>query len=389
MSSLALQLVKLNDIKLGVATTYNGAELQEYAKDNIIYYLIPRKKINTKYDSSLEFYWDEIVRNFLPDIIHIHGTEFAHGLACMKVCKSQKYVISIQGLVSEISKYNYAGINLFEFLKYTTLNDLIKMSTVIQDKKKMEIRGKYEIEYLKHARHIIGRTSWDYAHVKTLQPKVNYHFCNEMLRDSFYSSNRWNIDDKQNYLIFMSQAKSQHKGLHILLKAMVIIKNYYPDVRLRIAGLDITGGNKWVHRTRTYGHFIRSLLRSLQLQDSVEFLGNLNEERMAEEYRRAHVFVSPSIMENSPNSLGEAQIIGTPCVVSFVGGTPDMVNDRESGLLYRYEEYRMLAFKVIEIFQNDPLAQSLSDKSKIAASIRHNREQITTRMKNIYIKILK
>ncbi len=388
MYSLAMQLVNKNDIKLAVATTYNGLEFLEFTDNGISYFLLPRKIFNTRYDSSLEPHWIRIVNEFHPDVIHIHGTEFAHGLACMRACRDQRYVISIQGLVSMISKYYFAGIKVSEFLKYTTLSDLKNRNTILHGKREMEARGINEIEYLKRTRYIIGRTSWDYVHVRTINPKSIYFSCNEVLRDCFYSAPRWQVENKQTHSLFMSQAKSQNKGLHILLKAMTIIKINYPDVALRIAGGDITGGTKWVQRASTYGHYIRSLLKSLQLKDNVEFLGNLNEEKMAEQFRNANVFVSPSALENSPNSLGEAQMIGTPCVASFVGGVPDMIKDRESGLLYRFDDYKMLAFKIMEIFEDNNLAQSLSEKGRIAASLRHDKDQVAARIKEIYFNIL-
>lgn len=389
MYSLATQLINLNGIKLAVATIYDGMNLQKFTDGKIKYYLLPRKIFNIRYDSTLEPHWIRIVKEYQPDIIHIHGTEYAHGLACMRACTDQRYVISIQGLVSVISEYHFAGIKPNEFLKYTTLSDLRHKHTILQEKKEMEKRGRNEIEYLKRSNNIIGRTTWDYVHTKSINPNAKYHFCNEVLRDSFYISPSWNVESKKNYSIFMSQAKTQHKGLHLALRAMTIIKNYYPDVKLRIGGGDITGGDKWVQRTRTYGHYIRSLIKSLQLQNQVVFLGDLKEEKMAEEFRNAHVFVSPSVIENSPNSLGEAQMIGTPCVASFVGGVPDLVKDGESGLLYRFDDFKMLAFKIMDIFQYDNLAQSLSEKSKMVASVRHERDAIGLRIIDIYKEILK
>ena len=388
MHSLAMQLISGTGIKLAIATTYNGNDIQEYTDENFLYYIIPRGSSYIKYDRSLEFYWAKIVDKFEPDLIHIHGTEYAHGLACMKACKTQRYIISIQGMVSVYSKYHFAGIKPFELLKYTTLNDLKRMDTISHSKKKMELRGKYEIEYLKRTKYIIGRTSWDYAHTKAINPTSEYHFCNEVLRNSFYDSSKWDFEKKRIHSIFMSQANSQRQGLHQVLKAISIVKEFYPDVNLRVAGLDISGGRKWVHRIGTYGHYIRSMLNSLKLTDRVEFLGGLNEERMAEEFRNAHIFVCASVIENSPNSLGEAQIIGTPCIASFVGGVPDMVNDRETGMLYRFEEYKMLAFKIMEVFHDANLAKSLSEKGKIVASVRHNRTNIGSRMREIYTSII-
>lgn len=68
---------------------------------------------------------------------------------------------------------------------------------------------------------------------------------------------------------------------------------------------------------------------------------------MKQEYLNANVFICPSSLENSPNSLGEAQILGTPCLASYVGGIPDMMFGNE-GYLYRFEEIEMLAERFVK-----------------------------------------
>ena len=67
---------------------------------------------------------------------------------------------------------------------------------------------------------------------------------------------------------------------------------------------------------------IMSYMRIRELEDKVSFLGPLNAEQMKAEYLRSNVFLCPSSIENSPNSLGEAQMLGVPCVASYVGGIP-------------------------------------------------------------------
>ena len=170
MHALAKQLTNTNRVRLAVATTYLGDRMQTHYDDNISYYILPRKRDSTKYDQSLETYWIKVVAEFNPDVIHIHGTEYAHGLACMMACPTRNYVISIQGMVSVYSEYHFAGINPIELLKFSTLNDLKRMDTVLHRRSEMVQRGKFEIEYIKRTKHIIGRTSWDYAHTQTINP---------------------------------------------------------------------------------------------------------------------------------------------------------------------------------------------------------------------------
>ena len=91
-------------------------------------------------------------------------------------------------------------------------------------------------------------------------------------------------------------------------------------------------------------------------EGKVFFTGPLDEEKICQRYLRSHVFVCPSSIENSPNSLGEAMILGVPCIASYVGGIPDMLKDREEGLLYQHNAPYMLAHHICEIFEDKMLA---------------------------------
>jgi glycosyltransferase involved in cell wall biosynthesis len=391
MYSLAMELIKQEGIILSIGTVYDGKSFQKYVINSIVYYLVPKSKPNTQYDKTLEAHWLRITEQFNPDIIHIHGTEYAHGLACIRACPNRRFVISIQGLVSVYSEYYFAGINPMEIARHITVNDLKMRNTIFHGKKRYAKRGNLESDAIRSTRNIIGRTSWDYAHIKKINPDAEYHLCNEVLRKSFYNSTKWCKDQKTNYSIFLSQGEYPIKGLHQVLKALSLVRGYYPQVQLRIAGSDVTQSKTWVDKLRIsgYGSYLRSLIRKLKLNDHVKFIGTLSEERMVEEYRNAHVFICPSSIENSPNSLGEAQIIGTPCVASFVGGVPDMIKDGETGLLYRFEEYAMLANNILRIFRDNSLAADLSEKCMKAAELRHDRDAIKSQIIEIYTQIIK
>ena len=127
-----------------------------------------------------------------------------------------------------------------------------------------------------------------------------------------------------------------------------------------------------------------NLLTKYKLENKVSFLGPLDEHKMIEEYQKAHVFICPSSIENSPNSLGEAQLIGTPVIASYVGGIPDMVQNGKTGILYRFEEIEMLAEYIKQIFENDKLAKYLSENEIREAEKRHDKETIFKELISIY-----
>lgn len=373
------------NVKLNVASLYEGKTLESKQISNITYYLIPRSKPNHLYDHSLESYWKQIKDILKPDIVHIHGSECPHGLAYINACGNTGVIVSIQGLVSVYSTYYLGGIPKKEVKKNVTFRDIIRRDSLFNQNLKFHQRGAFEIEMIKKTSHIIGRTSWDKAHIWAINPQARYHYCNETLRNSFYN-HKWEYDECEKHSIFLSQAHYPIKGLHQMIRALPLILRDFPQTKVYIAGNDFFSANKsW--RLNGYGKYIRSLMRTNEISDQLVFTGILSEKEMCERYLRSNVFVCPSSIENSPNSVGEAQLLGVPCIASYVGGTSDMVSHYETGLLYRFEETIMLAELVCQIFEDPYFSRKLSDSERSTAHRRHDPSVNTQTLIKIYQSI--
>ena len=385
MYGLAEQIASQSNIELAVASCYSVKGVRKEIIDGIVYFTIPFNNHN-RYPKELEPYWKSICEEFKPDIIHIHGTEYSRALACMNIFSDCKYIVSIQGMMGPCSRYVTGGISLMEQWKNITFRDILRVDTMFLTQKRWEKMGEVEKEYYNHADIVIGRTSWDYARSKAINKVCNYMFCNESLREEFYVSDKWKYELCTKHSIFLSQAGTPLKGLHKVLKALQFLKDEFPDISIRIGGNNIIANNSLKDRIRMggYGKYIKSLLRKYNLFDFVKFLGPLEVEAMIKEYQNAHVFICPSSIENSPNSVGEAQIIGTPVIASYVGGAPDMVTHNVTGLLYRFEEVEMLANYIREVFTNHEQTAHFSNNAIVDAEKRHDRLTNLNQLIEIY-----
>src|SRR4029079_13537382 len=101
------------------------------------------------------------------------------------------------------------------------------------------------------------------------------------------------------------------------------------------------------------------MIEETGLSGSVEFLGYLNASEVAAELSRSHVFATSSYLENSPNSLCEAMQVGLPCVATFAGGIPSLVDHGRTGLLFPTGDAPLLAESILRIFRSDDLAAGL------------------------------
>ena len=355
---------------------YTQKENIEGGKDNFKFYgfAADGKKLRkgTAGIETFEKYFEMILRNEHPDVVHIHGTEFEYCYSMCRVAERlgmlDRVVISIQGLVGVYANHLFAGMTAADVRK-CTLKEFLTQNSVYDTYKAYVRRGEFEEKSLKMVKHVMGRTSWDKACVDLVNPKCQYHFSNETLRDPFYEET-WDYDTCESHTIFASQALLPLKGLHILLKAASLIKDEYKDLRIKVAGQNIISGN-WINGS-SYGLYIKKLIKKYELDGQVEFLGPQNALQMRNQMLKCNVFVSPSTIENSPNSVGEAMLLGTPCISSDVGGVNDMLRRDEEGFIYPYDEYYMLAYYIKYVFDCKKRIASVTKKAQEHARITHD-----------------
>ena len=334
--------------------------------------------------------FSEILRDFSPDIVHIFGTEYRHTLDMVEACEqyniSDKVVISVQGLVSVCAKHYYAGLPGRVVHSYT-LRDFLKNDNIYRQKKAFEKRGLYEKDAIRRVKHLIGRTDWDKACTQQINPNATYHFCNETLRPAFYGKT-WDGKTCEKYSIFVSQCNYPLKGMHHMLEAMAEIVKYYPGAKLYTTGrnpLKLTLKQKLYQGY--YSKYLGKLIKKYSLEKNVEFLGSLEEEAMCQRYLKSNVFVCCSSIENSPNSVGEAMILGVPVVSSDIGGVKNMLQHKAEGFVYPADAPYMLAYYVMKLFEDEALQRRFSQNAKLRAESIYDPQLNTQTLMNIYGQI--
>ena len=340
-----------------------------------------------EYRAELENWFGTELGSFQPDVIHIWGTEYAHTLAMVNACERlgllDQTVVSIQGLCSVCAGHYAEGVPEAVQRRYT-FRDLLRRDNIRQQQRKFALRGELEIKALQKARHVIGRTDWDYACTKQINPDAMYHFCNETLRNSFYEGN-WHYGSCVKHRIFASSCEYSVKGFHYLLEAFGQIAKDYPDAVLAVTGRSfLPKSTKEALRQNSYEKYLADLARQYGVENKIEFLGRLTAEQMKAEYQKANVFALPSTIENSPNSLGEAMLLGVPCVAAHVGGVANLMTHEEEGYLYQPAAGYMLAHYIKEVFAMESAAETMGQKAKAHAAKTHDPQTNLQTLMNIY-----
>ena len=389
LTGISNELAKDNDIKLIVCFPYKDDSINGTVK-NIEYYSFPHSGLY-RYNRQVENRLYNIISNESPDVIHIFGTEFPHSLSAVNAAERcrilDKTVISIQGLVSVYAKHYFAGLPSGAIRKFT-LRDLLKFDNIKGQKNRYSIRGRFEVAAIKKVSHIIGRTDWDRACVKAINPDAKYHFCNETLRKEFYEGT-WEQEKCVKHSIFIGNSYYPIKGLHCVLEVMPQILKDFPDAKIYVPGQNPfeNGGLKSILHRTYYRIYLKKLIKRECLENKIVFLGNLSAEEMREHMLKSNVFILPSSIENSPNTLGEAMILGVPCIAADVGGVRNMAIDKREALIYPFDENYILPLYISTVFEDMGFTSKMTASAREHALKTHNREENNRVLLNIYYDI--
>lgn len=350
------------------------------------YYVFREDTVHPEnYDVKLEESLGAIVEEAKPDIVHIFGTEYPHTLAmCKAFPYPEKILVGIQGVLCAYAEVYMANLPV-RVQNKKTFRDYLKQDGLHEQQDKFFRRADNEKEALKLVGNVTGRTDFDKEWTGKLAPNAKYHFMNETLRETFYND-RWNINQIEEYSIFVSQGNYPIKGLHEVLPVFEEIVKEFPEAKLYVAGDIITANDTIKDKVKIsgYGKYLLSLIRKYKLESHVKFLGALSADQMCARYLKTHVFLCPSVIENSPNSVGEAMILGVPTVSADVGGIHNLLVDGKEGLLYKYGDKDAMKKAITDIFKDDKLALSLSGQASVHARATHDPNVNYKRLVEIY-----
>lgn len=331
---------------------------------------------------------DDILKDFKPDLIHIEGNEYDIHRQ-FSVQNNVKKLVSLQGILSGYEPYQYGNLQVSDMIFSKKHVEAIPgLAMLVKKKSTFYKRLDTEKETIRHANVIMGRTSWDRAHSYWLNPDAPYVSCHRNLRPPFFSM-QWNYDACEKHSIFVGNGYKPLKGLHFALKALAYLAREFPDVKLYVAGISPITASKTNIKHYGYSLYIENLIRSLKLEERVLFCGTLSAEEIANRMCACHVFLLPSLIENSPNSLAEAMTLGMPCVASYAGGVPDMALDKKEALLYRADDPELLAWNVKQLFDSREYCERLGQAARKHALFDHNSQNNAEIIKKTYAEMVR
>lgn len=384
IASLEQAIRKQDNIDLGVAFYFQN-DCAKYQKDGVSYYTLPvdsrgliAKWIHPEKESLRVERYLKVIEDFKPDIIQIFGCENDFGLICDKT--HVPVVIHIQGMMAPCYNALFPiGMNRYDFIwsrDLTLRRRLVGWRSGVSFAR----RAEREQKIIKSCKNFIGRTSWDKNLISLFNPCANYYHCDEILRDSFQvSEKKWFglcLPERNKIRLISVISNPWYKGIDLILKTAKLLKeNSSIDFEWNIFG---------VRDIRFYERKYKIKASDV----SVSVKGAVDKLRLVEELCSSSIYVHSSYIDNSPNSLCEAQYLGVPVISTNVGGIPSLVTDGKTGVLVPANDPFQMASRIIEMVSDSERLIEMSNQEQKVAHERHNQAKIIDRLVHIYSTIL-
>ncbi|MBO4641854.1 MAG: glycosyltransferase [Bacteroidaceae bacterium] len=389
VSSLLQIVQSSNVVDLGVAYITHSIQEKESVRDGAFYFPIYEKpktslqKLRKYYGgykrkaiNDLNVQLLSVINKFQPDVIHLFGLENPMatilGRGCVPV------VVHMQGLLGPIDNAFFPqGFNNSSFLWPITKREWLIRNGYIFAQKDIHVRGEREKELFANMKYCMGRTEWDKQVSRLMAPNSIYFHVDEVLRTTFYeNAGKWKKLQKSTFIITSTISETIYKGLDVILKTAHLLKN---ETNLNFLW-QVVGINDSSDFVRFFEK--KSGIRSADVH--LNYLGVQDERSLCQILLSSNVYVHPSYIDNSSNSVCEAQMLGVPVIGTYVGGIPSLIRHMESGILVPANAPFELAEWIKQLSENEDICNSLSKNGFQAATIRHDKKKILNDLISAY-----
>jgi len=175
--------------------------------------------------------------------------------------------------------------------------------------------------------------------------------------------------------IFIASRLEKLKGIDLLIKATSMVVNELPSIRVFIAGIGPEERE------------LKALVKKLNLENHIQFLGFISNEEKYQYYNACKFVVIPSRWDCQPIALFEAAASGKPVIASDMSN-PEIVEEGNTGLIFKSENVTDLADKMKILMTNQELREKMSKTAKEKAK-KFDWSEIAQKFVNIYGEVIK
>jgi glycosyltransferase involved in cell wall biosynthesis len=287
------------------------------------------------------------LRRFRPDVVHAHGTGLYATAALWAGCPAT--VITPHGIVAREAK----------------------LTMPLQERIGWWLQAVWEARVLRRARHIISISPYLERELAG-RTRAMFHPIENPVDDAYFTVG----DPRASGCILWTGRIIPRKDPQTAIRAFARVKSAYPRARLRMVGE--------LSSCPAYARATLQLAANLGLSDSVQFLGQVDQETLIHEYEAAQCVLVTSVQETAPVVIAEAMAGGRPVVSTDAGGCGHLVSSGRTGLLAPKGAEGILAEHIGSLLESPDLTLRLSQAAREEARARFRASLAVDRTLELY-----
>lgn len=174
------------------------------------------------------------------------------------------------------------------------------------------------------------------------------------------------------HLLFVGRLVPE-KAPDVAIKTIEVLKHTH---KLSNISLDIIGQG-----TQTYMAELRTLVRELDLEENVHFLGWVDYSQVMNMYKDYDALLFPSRWEEPfGRTVLEAMSQGLPVIASKAGGPLDLIEHGENGFLVPVDDPEAFAESFVSLVKSDQTTRKMREKTIQTMNERFTNEHIIDRV---------
>lgn len=175
---------------------------------------------------------------------------------------------------------------------------------------------------------------------------------------------------KENYILFAGSIIPR-KGYADLIKGFSLISSKYPNWKVVFAG------NGEIDTAK-------KIAIQYNVEKQISFLGWVKGIEKEKAFQNASIYCLASEGEGFPMGVLDAWAYGIPCIVTPVGGIPDIIKNGINGLIFPYGDYHLLSKQLDRLISNPSLQKSIVEESDKYVHGLFNLSVINQKLDDIY-----
>ena len=312
------------------------------------YLAMPRRRLIPNMTASIGR-MRRLLREIEPDVVNAHICYYA--LAAIGA--GYPTVYTIHGIAHEEAKaYDRNWFDRLRYRLYAYYDDL-----AVQRAKELIAISDYVMEEYRD------------------RAQGRWHRIDNPVTDDFFVAGEAGIPDASSMVVLFAGSITEVKDIITLLKAIALVRDRIPAVRLHLAGR-VT--------SESYEREIVAYVQEHGLSPCVAFLGLLDRPALLREYAECALVALSSRQENAPMAVIEAMAVGRAVVCTRVGGVPGLVMEGETGYMVPPGDAEQMANRISELLLNPAQRTAMGQRAREQALKRFSVAQVAQRYRETY-----